>query len=512
MIARFPVAFALSAGLLLATGSLLGAGEKKPEPKMITKVYPVLDLVVPLDEAGNTIVSLNANGKAAPVLPPAPVAACPRTVDRLPVSSVTHAAVVAGTECTACPSVPPATEVGRKPAKTAEDKLIKLVCGCIAPQSWNERGGKGTIQFYPLGMSIVVTQTADVQEQIAELLTALRRLADNQVSLEVRFVTVTDKWFARVTEELGLEPKLYHAGPRGECCAQGAGFLNEREVIKLMDALQASPRTSVMQSPKVTVFNGMESTININDQQNFVTDVRVLQVGGQAVHVPQSKMITTGFSIAARPIVSADRRSVSVNLTADQTSISKVDLFPITTFITPVFEGGAVGQPIPFTNFIQQPKLTNVSVHKSFLVPNGGTVLLGGWKSLNGPDRVEKPLVAEILDTLCPPPPSAKENEMVIVMVTPRIIIAEEEELQAAPPYSRDAEPKNLARITHSAPQRTASGARTAVLDILAGYQQACADGRLADAANLAKKALTIDPACFSQIAPRKDQEKNGSR
>src|SRR6202035_2394356 len=114
-----------------------------------------------------------------------------------------------------------------------------------------------------------------------------------------------------------------------------------------------------------TVFNGMESSINLLDEQNFVTDVHVRMVGEQPIFVPENKPIRTGFSLAVRPVVSADRRYVNVSLSADQASISKVDLFPITTTITPVFEGGAVGQPIPFTQFVQQPKLTNLSVHKS---------------------------------------------------------------------------------------------------------------------------------------------------
>ena len=35
-----------------------------------------------------------------------------------------------------------------------------------------------------------------------------------------------------------------------------------------------------------------------------------------------------------------------------------VPLFPITTFITPIFEGGAQGQPVPFTQFLRPPTLT----------------------------------------------------------------------------------------------------------------------------------------------------------
>ena len=57
-----------------------------------------------------------------------------------------------------------------------------------------------------------------------------------------------------------------------------------------------------------------------------------------------------------------------------------VPLFPVTTMISPVFEGGAIGQPIPFTQFLQQPKFATIEVNKDVCIPDGGSVLLSGWK------------------------------------------------------------------------------------------------------------------------------------
>src|SRR5262249_45297660 len=53
--------------------------------------------------------------------------------------------------------------------------LIKLITATIAPHSWCDAGSAGTIEFCPLGMSLVVNQTPDVQEQIAGFLENLRR-------------------------------------------------------------------------------------------------------------------------------------------------------------------------------------------------------------------------------------------------------------------------------------------------------------------------------------------------
>ncbi|HEV3084624.1 MAG TPA: hypothetical protein VGY66_32980 [Gemmataceae bacterium] len=384
---------------------------------------------------------------------------------------------------------------------------MTLVTNTVAPQTWSKTGGEGRVDYFSPAMAMVVTQTPDVQEQVGELLDALRRLQDVQVALELRFVTVTDKCYERASQELGLEPRVCETMPRA--ASSKFAFLNDRQVGKFMQVLQENRQTSVMQAPKLTVFNGMESRFRIAESQFFVTGGRSMEAGGQHVFVPENKPILYGFEVALRPAVSADRRFVKLSLSAAETSISQVDLFPVTTFITPVFEGGAVGQPIPFTQFIQQPKLTNLSLHKSFCVPDGGTILLSGWKPLRAPSTEEKPLFVQVLDTLCPPPASVKETETVLVMVTPRIIVNENdlERLGFKFNSTNSFDPATmifgLANHTHES---------AAVLDILASYQQACSAGRLAEAKELAKKALAIDPACFSQNLPKKEQERNESR
>jgi hypothetical protein len=70
----------------------------------------------------------------------------------------------------ACP------QQSQAPGRTLEDLLMGLIQTTIAPNSWAQVGGAGTVQYFPLGMAIVVNQTADVQEEVAALLEALRRL------------------------------------------------------------------------------------------------------------------------------------------------------------------------------------------------------------------------------------------------------------------------------------------------------------------------------------------------
>ena len=105
-----------------------------------------------------------------------------------------------------------------------------------------------------------------------------------------------------------------------------------------------------------------------------------------------------------------------------------VPLFPVTTFITPVFEGGAQGQPIPFTQFIQQPQFSSVTIQTTVAVPDGGTVIMGGLKTLSeGRNEFGPPVLSKLpyVNRLFKNVGYGRETETVFLMVTPRVIVGE---------------------------------------------------------------------------------------
>jgi hypothetical protein len=67
---------------------------------------------------------------------------------------------------------PPATQ--KQANDTPEGQLIQLITHIVRPQTWDCMGGEGAIEFFPMGMCLVVNQRQDVQEQIADLLEKLR--------------------------------------------------------------------------------------------------------------------------------------------------------------------------------------------------------------------------------------------------------------------------------------------------------------------------------------------------
>ncbi len=78
------------------------------------------------------------------------------------------------------------------------DSLIQLITTTIKPDSWQETGGPGSVAQFETNLSLVITQTQEVHEQIADLLDQLRRLQDLQVTIEVRFITLNDNFFERI--------------------------------------------------------------------------------------------------------------------------------------------------------------------------------------------------------------------------------------------------------------------------------------------------------------------------
>ncbi|MEK6259295.1 MAG: hypothetical protein AABP62_11825 [Planctomycetota bacterium] len=56
----------------------------------------------------------------------------------------------------------------------AAQQLINLIVTTIAPDSWKQTGGKGSISFYARNPALIIRQTSEVHGEMADLLRALR--------------------------------------------------------------------------------------------------------------------------------------------------------------------------------------------------------------------------------------------------------------------------------------------------------------------------------------------------
>ena len=397
------------------------------------------------------------------------------------------------------------TLTGRPPKPEGGDSLdqllIRLITTTIEPQSWSDLGGKGTIQYFPLGMALVVNQTPDIQEQIIDLLTALRRLQDLEVAIEMRLVSVAESFYefmgvnfnmniptgtitrgndvqtlvsgnfapnqlinsfrpngtviAGTTPAGTLTPNLgvpistssfgYALPPFGGYpgtlgadggLSLGLAFLSDIQVSMFMEAAQGDRRTNVMQAPKLTVFNGQTASINVGDELYFLTSINVIQVNGQMVFQPQQNAVPFGVGMTVTPVVSADRRFVRLNLnpTLQNLASATVPLLPVQQIVPQLlYDNISPPQPTVFTMFFQQPSMSFITLNTTVMVPDGGTVLMGGLKTLTeGRNEAGPPVLSKIpyLSRLFTNVGYGRETQSLMIMVTARIIINEEEELE----------------------------------------------------------------------------------
>jgi type II secretory pathway component GspD/PulD (secretin) len=168
--------------------------------KLVQTTYQVADLVIPIDN--QTLPnSTNMDGfMQAGAYQRTGVGSTPVTgPGRLPIGTPTGSP--AGSM--PMPQITSST-AGRAPGQTLEDVLMKLITSTIKPETWSEMGGPGTIEYYPLGMALIVSQSPDIQEQIAELLEALRRLQDVEMTIEIRFISLEEDFFERMGVDFAM--------------------------------------------------------------------------------------------------------------------------------------------------------------------------------------------------------------------------------------------------------------------------------------------------------------------
>lgn len=256
------------------------------------------------------------------------------------------------------------------------EPLIDLIKSTIDPEGWDDTNGDGTIQAFVPNLSLIVSQTQEVQDQIQDLLTKLRELNDVQIVIEVRFVTLRDNFFERigidfdfnindysglsattVPEEvtqstvIGRGPVSGSFSPTSDLDVQflqdsfasaipqfggfdaataanfGFAILSDIEVFFLIQASKGDTRSNIMQAPTITMFNGQSATVSDGALRPFVTSV-IPVVGDFAVaQQPVITLLPDGTSLNVQAVVSNDRKSVRMTLVPFFSQIQEVSTF-----------------------------------------------------------------------------------------------------------------------------------------------------------------------------------------
>ena len=377
------------------------------------------------------------------------------------------------------PPVTPNQVNGPSLAKTPfQAELMQLIKNTIAPESWSSKGGSGTLEYFPLGMSLVVSQTPEVHERIEKLLTALRSAQGIEVQVEVRLVSFSERFFERLCVDFGIlglgerpwpsRTPLYL--PEGEGflpLLDSLVYLNDQQVQEFLELIQVDRLSEVLQAPKLLVGNGESAGLELLTTQHFVTGFEIKEANGRPVATPRNEPATLGFQLAVRPLVAPDRRNVHLSLKAQQTELASLltPQYPVTTYVN---EGG---QQVPFMQLIQQPEFRKLTVDRTLTIPEGSTVLLGGWKRVRESlTESEHPVLGKIpyVNHLFKTTRFSRCQEAVVLMVSARVVSGGR---------------------TKGTAVRNADTLKAQLADLMEKYHRACAEGRLVEASDLAGKA-----------------------
>ena len=303
-----------------------------------------------------------------------------------------------------------------------EDNLEPLIRDNIATESW-DADPNNSLTFSQGTM--VVYQTPEVHEQIRKLLDDLREATGIMVDIQARFLTVEDNFLEDIgvdfrglgapglgtnaffndfgdstaQQVLGTEigsdtdvgafldenengdlrgrsENLFDSFLGDEDVLTGSGglqvqwtYLSDLQLEMILTATAKSERVELVTAPRVLVFNTARSNLSVINQVAYVQyfDVEIAQAA--SIADPIINIVEDGVILDVRPVVSADRRFLTIELRPTVAELQR----PIRNFTTSL---GVSGNSVT----IQLPELDISRVRTSIPMPDGGTVLLGGMK------------------------------------------------------------------------------------------------------------------------------------
>ncbi len=328
------------------------------------------------------------------------------------------------------------------------DALMTLIQGNVAdPDYWTADG----VSIAPSGTDkLVVVAAPNVQREVSAFLDDLRAFSGLVVTIETRFLTVTDDFLRDVGIDIrgignGTPGRLAllddvtngllnnaSAGfdnggvglPANASSAPSAGafynnnsdgdyrartenvfdqalgtritniggavlqytLVDDTDLSLILRAVEKSQEGRVLQAPSVTVFNTQRANITLINQLTFVQDFDVEVAQTAFIADPIIGIIQDGVVLDVQPTVSHDRKYITLQLRPTIANLVR----PIPTFTTSL---GAFTTPVT----IQIPELQVQKAGTTVRVPDGGTLLMGGLKNISQRDlKSETPWISSI--------------------------------------------------------------------------------------------------------------------
>lgn len=344
----------------------------------------------------------------------------------------------------------------RDPSERVLD-LIEMLVTAIEPSSWSANAGiignpttgvqrsirtsgqgEGSITAR-MGQpgDLVVVNTTFIHKQIEDVLASLRTSQNLQVNIEARFITVTDEFL----EDIGTDITRFFsdntsvstgaadiAGDLGSGIDLNFAIFGNSALKGFLKAVQESKGSEVLTSPRITLSNTQRGNIAVLQTRNYIQSTTV----EDGIVTPVIGTVPEGTTFDVRPIVSADRKFVYLEVTPSVFAIEEIESFTFSGLSEGVNVGGGDGTTyIPPEQTIQLPKLNVSQVSVTVYVPDKGTLMIGGLGSLSNKDETSGvPVLSKIpiIKRLFTRDQKTRNKSNLIILLKPTIIIKEEQE------------------------------------------------------------------------------------
>jgi hypothetical protein len=330
--------------------------------------------------------------------------------------------------------------IGEKPKLIEPGDLSTLIQENVAVGTWQDEGVSiDTGEGY-----ILITHTPEVQSQVRQFLEDLRRFGSSLVTIESKFLTVGANWIQEIGVDFrGLDDALlsdvtngledmasrgldnsgtgtsgqnaagapsggafYDDGADGDFTGRTENFfedplgntlstigglsfqmtyLNDINLSAILRAVEKSANFELVNDQVLSVHNTQRAYVTVTNQRAYIQDFDVEVAQFQAVADPQINVLQEGVVLDVRPTIHHDRKYLTLEIQPTVANVVALRNFSSTL--------GGVTSPVEF----QLPELEVQSVFTTAIIPDGGSIMLGGLSNVRNIERrAEVPWLARI--------------------------------------------------------------------------------------------------------------------
>ena len=220
---------------------------------------------------------------------------------------------------------------------------------------WAANGGDFS-SIDELNGNLVVKTRLENHENIMGLLALLREARGPQISIEARFLLVTE----RFAEESGIS-RGFADLPEDKRIQ----FLDDLETNLIIRSTQDSSSTTIFTLPRMTLSNGQKAYVTTQQQSAYASGFKHIEDENGAAYEPVINTINEGVLLQAKASVNADRRYVTMTLNPTVLNVKH-----------PIEKQRWKDSPPDQDLFIEEPEFTQAEVETTVSMPDKATIMI----------------------------------------------------------------------------------------------------------------------------------------